>query len=152
MPKQASIKVGDYLTPRCASLPAVLQGRLVEAQSMVVGTSAGAKKAGGDLIEGAIDMADAELYEAAAGSGGPHGKGAGAKAAKKSSPMDYDVGDALRRQAKRGGAGGAGPRAPSRMSAQTLEAMIDAIGEFFRRQPAAGKCQNCGCNNPNIKK
>ncbi len=118
---------------------------------MVVGTSAGAKKAGGDLIDGAIEMADAEMYEVAAGSGD---KGAAAKAAKKASPMDYDVGDALRRQARRGGAGagGAGPRAPRRMSAQTLEAMIDAIGEFFRRQPAAGKCQNCGCNNPNIKK
>ena len=44
-----------------------------------------------------------------------------------------------------------GPRSPGAMTAQTLEAMIDTIGDFFKRQPV-GKCHNCGCNNPTIKR
>ena len=45
-----------------------------------------------------------------------------------------------------------GPRSPACMTAQTLESMIDTIGDFFRKQPASGKCQNCGANNPTIKR
>ncbi len=45
-----------------------------------------------------------------------------------------------------------GPRNPAAMTAQTLEAMIDTIGDFFKRQPTGGKCQNCGAHNPTIKR
>lgn len=38
------------------------------------------------------------------------------------------------------------------MTAQTLEAMIDTIGDFFKRQPTGGKCHNCGAHNPTIKR
>lgn len=38
------------------------------------------------------------------------------------------------------------------MTAQTLEAMIDTIADFFRKQPGAGKCHNCGANNPTIRR
>lgn len=47
---------------------------------------------------------------------------------------------------------GMGPRSPAFMTAQTLEAMIDTIGEFFKRQPTGGRCQNCGAHNPTIKR
>ena len=47
---------------------------------------------------------------------------------------------------------GLGPRSPAYMTAQTLEAMIDTIGDFFKRQPTGGKCHNCGAHNPTIKR
>ena len=101
-----------------------------------MGTSAFAKKAGGELIDEAMELADMDL------------DGGTAAAAR-----EYDVAAAVRGAGGGGGGpGGAGPRAPACMSAQTLEAMIDCISEFFKRQPSSGKCQNCGCHNPAIKK
>jgi hypothetical protein len=38
------------------------------------------------------------------------------------------------------------------MTAQTLEAMIETIGDFFKKQPTGGKCHNCNANNPTIKR
>lgn len=174
------------------------QGRLVEAQSLVVGTSAGAKKAGGELIDEAMELGDGErlghgswlwagwvfvgvrawvwVWVWVAGTGivrrAQHARqqGGGTQTSGRPPPSllppsvdvaegagaaarDYDVSKALRQQAKRArGAAACGPRAPCHMSAQTLGAIIDTIGEFFRRQPAAGKCQNCGAHNPTIKK
>ena len=45
-----------------------------------------------------------------------------------------------------------GPRSPAAMTAQTLEAMIDTIGDFFKRMPTNGKCNNCGAHSPTIKR
>lgn len=119
----------------------------MEATNLVVGTSGAAKKAGGELIDDAMELEDVELAEI----DGIGGGGKGGKGGKGSNAGDYDVGDALRAQAARAGRG-EGPRAPCCMTAATLEAMIDTIGDFFKRQPAGGKCQNCGAHNPTIKK
>ena len=47
---------------------------------------------------------------------------------------------------------GMGPRSPAVMTAQTLEAMIATISDFFKKQPTGGKCNNCGAHNPTIKR
>ncbi|KAL4526208.1 hypothetical protein Ndes2437B_g07463 [Nannochloris sp. 'desiccata'] len=92
------------------------QGRLREAQALVVGSSAAAKRSGGELIDDAMDLDDIEDNTAEA------------RAAR-----------------------GLGPRSPQILTAQTLEAMIETMGDFFKRQPN-GKCQNCSANNPGIKR
>lgn len=107
------------------------QGRLVEAQNLVVGTSALAKKTGGELIDEAMGLADLD--------GGA------------ASQFSYDVSKGVKASAARAGKG-MGPRNPAAMTAQTLEAMIDTIGDFFKRQPTGGRCQNCGAHNPTIKR
>ncbi|PSC74762.1 beta and beta-prime subunits of DNA dependent RNA-polymerase [Micractinium conductrix] len=107
------------------------QGRLVEAQNLVVGTSAAAKKAGGDMIDDAMGMEDLE--------GGA------------AQQFSYDVAKGVRGSAAQA-ARGMGPRSPAAMTALTLEAMIDTIGDFFRKQPTGGKCHNCGAHNPTIKR
>ncbi|KAL4436828.1 hypothetical protein ABPG75_003967 [Micractinium tetrahymenae] len=107
------------------------QGRLVEAQNMVVGTSAAAKKTGGEMIDDAMEMDDLD-----------------SGAAKQ---FSYDVSKGVKASEAKAGKG-MGPRSPAAMTAQTLEAMIDTIGDFFKRQPTGGKCQNCGAHNPTIKR
>lgn len=109
-------------------------GRLSQAESLVVGTSAAAKKTGADMIDEAeaLEMDDLEVFKAG-------GKG-----------FDYDVTAAVKRSSERSKKG-LGPRSPAIMTAQTLESMIETIGDFFKRQPT-GKCQNCGAHSPTIKR
>jgi len=113
------------------------QGRLREAQALVVGSSAAAKRSGGELIDDAMDVDD--LKEDTA-----EGKKAGKSA------YDYNVSASVKRSAARA-ALGLGPRSPQILTAQTLEAMIETMGDFFRRQPN-GKCQNCNAHNPTVKR
>eukprot|EP00887_Chlorella_sp_A99_P007930 scaffold12.g7930.t1 len=107
------------------------QGRLVDAQAVLVGTSATAKRKGGELIDEAMEMEDLDTGEARA--------------------WDYSVEKGVADSAAKAGAG-LGPRSPGVVTAQTLEAMIDTISAFFKRQPTTGKCQNCGANNPTVKR
>lgn len=107
------------------------QGHLMEAQALVVGSSAAAKRSGGEMIDDAIDQED--LDESTA-----------------KTTRDYDVAEAVQRTAARLGKG-LGPRSPATLTAQTLEAMIETVGDFFRRQPT-GKCQNCGAHCPTVKR
>jgi DNA-directed RNA polymerase I subunit RPA1 len=126
-------------------------GRLVEAQALVLGSSAAAKKAGGEMID---EMLAAEAAAAAGsdsdGDGGGDGAAAAAKARAARDALDYDVTAKVGRSGERA-ARGRGPRDPAVLTAQTLEAMIDTIGELFRKQPA-GKCQNCGAHSPAIRR
>lgn len=109
------------------------QGKLREAQALVVGSSAAAKRSGGDMIDEAMQVDDLDI------------DGAAGKAA-----HDYDVTASVKGSAARAQRG-LGPRSPQVLTAQTLEAMIDTVGDFFRRQPN-GKCQNCAAHNPGIKR
>jgi DNA-directed RNA polymerase I subunit RPA1 len=115
------------------------QGRLQEAQALVVGSSAAAKRSGGELIDDAMELdSDDEEEEE------------GDKPAKEKSAYDYDVAASVKRSAARA-ARGLGPRSPQILTAQTLEAMIETMGDFFRKQPN-GKCQNCNAHNPGVKR
>ncbi|EFN55686.1 hypothetical protein CHLNCDRAFT_133943 [Chlorella variabilis] len=99
---------------------------------LVVGTSAAAKKAGGEILDEALQQFE-DLDTGAA------------------KQFSYDVAKGVKASAARAGRG-MGPRSPVCMTAQTLEAMIDTIGDFFRKQPTGGKCHNCGANNPTIRR
>ncbi|KAI3425875.1 hypothetical protein D9Q98_007848 [Chlorella vulgaris] len=108
------------------------QGRLVEAQDLIVGTSAAAKKAGGEILDEALNQF-ADI---------PTGAG---------KQFSYNVAKGIKESAIRASSG-KGPRSPECMTAQTLEAMIETIGDFFKKQPTGGKCHNCNANNPTIKR
>ena len=113
------------------------QGKLREAQALIVGSSAAAKRSGGDLIDEAMAMDKGgektdKIQEETTGG------------------LDYDVTAAVKGSAARASRG-LGPRNPQVLTAQTLEAMIGTVGDFFRRQPS-GKCQNCGAHNPGVKR
>jgi DNA-directed RNA polymerase I subunit RPA1 len=113
------------------------QGRLREAQALVVGSSAAAKRSGGDLIDDAMDVDNIEEDTAEAEKGSK-------------SAYEYNVSASVKRSAARA-ARGLGPRSPQILTAQTLEAMIETMGDFFKRQPN-GKCQNCNAHNPGVKR
>ena len=125
-------------------LELLAQGRLQEAEALVVGSSAAAKQTGGQMMDGALDDV--------AGDGTVPSDG-GHIEEKHADVLEYDVTKAVRDStANAKGASGLGPRSPDMLTAQTLEAMIDTIGDFFRKQPSTGKCQNCGAHNPGIKR
>jgi len=113
------------------------QGRLQEAQALVVGSSAAAKQSGGDLIDDAMDL---DIVE--------DDTDEGKKSCK--SAYDYNVSASVKGSAARA-ARGLGPRSPQFLTAQTLEAMIETTGDFFKRQPD-GKCKNCNAHNPSVKR
>lgn len=113
-------------------------GKLVEAQELVLGSSAAAKKAGGDFIDTAMEVDDPEAEADAPGG------------AAKGSALDYNVAAAVKGSAAHAKAG-LGPRNPATLTSLSLEAMIETAGELLRKQPA-GKCQNCGAHNPAIKR
>ena len=104
------------------------QNRLIEASALSVTTSTAAKKAGGGLIDDAMHLNDVDLGEAG-------------------NALEYDLAASTKEGTSKGHRASSGS-----LTAQTLEATIDAIGEFFKKQPAAGKCQNCGAHNPTIKR
>lgn len=106
-------------------------GRLREAQALVTGSSAAAKRAGGDILTQDAEMDEDEEQRAQEG-------------------LEYDVTAAVEHSMTRA-ARGLGPRNPKVLTSQTLESMIDTIADFFRRQPT-GKCQNCGAHNPTVKR
>lgn len=110
------------------------QGRLVDAADLLVGISAAAKKAGDDIVDGVMPMLRDDGIEEVGDSTPPGSSEHKKKKKKNISPPT--------------------PSKPSaaKMTSQTLEATIDAISDFFKKQPAAGKCQNCGCHNPTIKR
>jgi len=114
------------------------QGRLVDAADLLVGTSAAAKKAGDDIVDGVMPMfSDNDIEEEEEDDSMPPGSKEHKKKEKKKKNISPPT-----------------PPKPSaaKLTSQTLEATIDAIGDFFKKQPAAGKCQNCGCHNPTIKR
>ena len=108
------------------------QGRLQEAQALTVGSSAAAKRTGGEMIDEAMN--DEDVDDGGVGKAG----------------RDYDVSAAVKGSAARA-LSGLGPRNPHVLTSQTLEATIGTVGDFFRKQPN-GKCQNCGAHNPGIKR
>lgn len=117
-------------------LELLASGRLQEARTLTTGTSKAAKKKAGEL---ASDIVDTDSEDS---------KG---KVIDKKEDMVFENDAANVSGVGSENAREMGPRSPATLTSQTLEAMINTVGEFFRRQPT-GKCQNCGAHNPTVKR
>lgn len=103
----------------------------MEAEALILGSSAKAKESGTDIVD-AMDVSQDSGQE------------------NPPSDMDYDVTRSVRSSSARAKKG-LGPRDPRSLTAQTLDAMIDTVTDFFRKQPSS-RCQNCGAHNPTVKR